>query len=172
MKFREGWSSHLPVLVKVMENSTGDVLELGMGLFSTPLLHWMCNDQGRRLVSYENDEKYFDLDLTYRSRLHEVKLVRGWDDADIENQHWGVVFVDHAPARRRKIELKRIADKADIIICHDTDDSTNRFYRWHWVFPKFKYQYRYEKASPNTTVLSNTVDVARLFGQNDPVNPN
>lgn len=162
MKLRRGWSSHIPMLVKMLQNSSGPVLELGMGLFSTPVLHWMCQDLDRKLVSYENEEKYFKIDLDYQNPNHEVKLVENWDDAEIDNTHWGMILVDHAPASRRKVDIRRLANKADFLIVHDTQPEDERFYKYHWVFPEFKYRYDYTKASPNTTILSNFIDLSFL----------
>lgn len=162
MKFREGWSSHIAMLIKVLQNSTGPVLELGMGLFSTPVLHWMCKDMDRELVSYENEEKYFNIDLDYKRGNHNVLLVKDWDDAKVEDKHWGMAFVDHAPARRRKIEIERLKDIADFVIVHDTQPQDNKFYHFDHVFKKFKYRFDYKKASPNTTVLSNFHDLSFL----------
>ena len=42
MKIFAGWGSHLPVLIHLMNHTTGDVLELGTGLYSTPYLHHAC----------------------------------------------------------------------------------------------------------------------------------
>ena len=60
MKYWPHWASHYPLLIKVMQITSGDVLELGMGMASTPLLHWLCFDTGRNLISYENNKKYYD----------------------------------------------------------------------------------------------------------------
>lgn len=162
MKFREGWSSHMVMLVKMLQNSKGPVLELGMGLFSTPLLHWMCHDMDRELVSYESEEQYFKMDLDYKRGLHDVKFVDDWAKADIDNKHWGMVLVDHAPARRRKFEIDRLKRIADFVIVHDTQPEDNRFYHYEHVFAKYKYRFDYTKASPNTTVLSNFYDLSFL----------
>ena len=54
MKIKPAWSSYLPLLIKVLQCSEGPVLELGTGLVSTPVLHWLCFDMGRELVSYDD----------------------------------------------------------------------------------------------------------------------
>ena len=48
-KTTKDWSSHLPVLIKLMAMTSGDVLEVGTGIYSTPFLHWACFSQGRNL---------------------------------------------------------------------------------------------------------------------------
>ena len=52
------YGTHLPCLIKAMEKTTGDVLEMGMGIFSTPYLHYQCILTNRRLTSYENDKSW------------------------------------------------------------------------------------------------------------------
>jgi len=49
--------SHIPVLIKILNISEGPVLELGTGLNSTPVIHWICNGQNQRHIeSYESNE--------------------------------------------------------------------------------------------------------------------
>ena len=87
MKYTPGWSSHYPVLIKVFEHTKGDVLELGMGLFSTPLLHWLCLDQNRNLVSLDRQQKYFDLNKRFRSDIHKIYLVEDWNKIETDDYY-------------------------------------------------------------------------------------
>jgi hypothetical protein len=43
-----------------MGKTDGDVLELGLGVFSTPYLHYQCILSKRKLVSYENCKPWMD----------------------------------------------------------------------------------------------------------------
>ena len=43
----------------------GDLLELGMGLFSTPLLHEIAADSDRNLVSIDTDPNWLKKFITY-----------------------------------------------------------------------------------------------------------
>lgn len=137
---------------------------MGVGPFSTPVMHWLCQDRERLLISYENDKKYFDQHKAFETSLHQIKLVENWDDADIESTHWGVALIDHKPAERRRIDVKRIADKADYIIIHDSEPSQNRYYRYDLIYPLFKYRFDYPNKSgcAYTTVLSNFKDLTNL----------
>src|ERR1035437_8587915 len=103
-RYNPAWGSHMPILIKVLDISKGPVLELGMGVFSTPLLHMLCVDKKRVLVSYENDKSYVDSHNGFMTDMHQIKFVENWDDADIESTRWGVVLVDHAPGGRRIVE--------------------------------------------------------------------
>lgn len=152
----------MPLLVKVLSISQGDVLEVGTGMFSTPLLHWLCLDQNRNLVSYESQPKWFDMNKAFQSKTHKMFLVDDWGKADIE-RFWSVAFVDHEPAHRRIEEIKKLADYAQFVVIHDTQPEENKWYKYDRVFPLFKYSYTYTKDKPFTTVVSNFYDVGRLL---------
>ena len=68
MRINITWGSHLPILIKLVGETTGDILELGIGLYSTPFLHWSCFPNKRKLVSYESAEGYIKLLKPYRPR--------------------------------------------------------------------------------------------------------
>jgi hypothetical protein len=145
--------SYMPILIKILENTDGKVLELGMGL-STAMIHMMCLKTKRPIVSYESDNQWFEKNKLYLTDWHQLKFVKGWDDADIDNEFWDVVLVDHHPARRRHEEVIRLANKANYIILHDTDIFKN-YYERSGIYSLFKYRYDYDKCFPATTVLSN-----------------
>jgi len=155
----KGWGTHLPVLIKIIGMTSGDVLEMGMGLYSTPFLHWACFPD-RKLVSYESDKECFELNKQYNEGLHEVHFVDNWDEADIDKS-WCVAFIDHAPSRRRIIDIKKLAWRARYIVIHDTQRNY-KFCNYNEIWPLFKYRYDYKKAVPYTSVLSNFKDLSNL----------
>jgi hypothetical protein len=155
--------SHIPLLVKLMEKTKGDVLELGIGINSTPLLHWLCQDQGRNLVSMETDRKWFQSFLPYLSSFHSFTLVADWDNENLADRHWGLVLVDHRPALRRRVEASRLATYADYILLHDSEPEINKFYGYTKIYPKFKYVYHYTKVKPHTTIVSNFFNPEELW---------
>lgn len=154
------YSSHLPLLIKMVSVTTGDVLELGTGMFSTPVLHWMCVPDKRKLVSYENDKHYYEISKQYENEYHAVNYVEDWDKIDIEKP-WDVVFIDHEADRRSK-EVARIANFAKYVILHDTCWRDERHYHYREIYSLFKYSYQFHLIRPKTTVLSNFVDVNEL----------
>ncbi len=156
------YGSHMPILARIMDISDGPVLEMGMGLYSTPLLDLMCRETKRRLVSYDNDPNWFAENEKWKSDYHEVYFVTDWDEADIENTHWSVAMIDHKPAARRKDDVRRIINSADYILIHDSEPEMNKFFRYTWIYKFFKYRYDYTKCRPHTTVLSNFIDVTKL----------
>lgn len=169
-----GGGSHLPILMKILAMTEGPVLELGMGLFSTPYLHWACYDTKRKLVSCESKEGFNNLFVFNDPRevnnkydeYHQIIYVQNnkWDEVDLLSVHWSVILVDHAPGKRRKEEVKRLANNADYILVHDSDDLPKHIehYKFHEVYSLFKYRYDYDKVFPRTTVLSNFKELSNL----------
>lgn len=154
------YCSFFPLLVKALSEVDGDVLELGMGTGSTLFLHWMCFEQGRKLVSYENHAQYYEMLASCESENHKLHLIKDWDKIDIEKP-WGIAFVDQAPAAKRKDSVKRLANHAQVVIIHDSQGRSGKHYHYNEIYPLFKYLYCYNKALPYTTVLSNFIDVSK-----------
>lgn len=153
----KAWTTHMGILVKVLFTSDGDVVELGAGPNSTPLLHWVCKDMNRRLISYENNPEYYDYARQFRSGLHRIVFVKNWDEVDAATRS-GVVFIDHAPSPRRAVDAVRFKDSADYIVMHDTE--AEKYYREAW--PHFKYIYTWKESRPWVSVVSNFKDLSRL----------
>lgn len=157
------WGTHLPILTRIMDMTDGAVLELGTGVWSTPVLDFMCRESKRKLVSYDNDPDWFEPNKKqWQSDFHDIKIVEDWDKADIDNTHWSVVLVDHKPAKRRFVDIKRLANNANFILIHDSEPESDKFFKYSWIYKHFKYRFDYTKCRPNTTVLSNFIDLKFL----------
>ena len=153
------YSSHLPLLIRMVTQTFGDILECGTGIFSTPVLHWLCAPNKRTLVSYESNKEYYDVATQYIRDFHTVNYVEDWDKIDIEKP-WDVAFIDHESERRR-IEAQRVADYAKFVIIHDTDGIGEKHYHYNEILPLYKYNYQF-LIRPRTRVLSNFVDVNKI----------
>ena len=145
------------VLIRVMLMSEGDVLELGAGPGSTPLLHWLCKDMRRNLMSYENNPEFFNYARQFQTKLHRIRFVEDWNEID-SKIHRGVVFVSHAPWDRHSIEIIRFKDTADYIVIH----GTNREEYYIDIWRHFRYIYTWKENSPWTSVVSNFKDLSEL----------
>lgn len=153
------YTTHMGILTKVLTISSGDVLELGTGPSSTPLLHWVCKDMRRSLISYENDPEFYNYARQYRSKLHRIVLVKDWDEIDTKT-HRGLILIDHSPAERRSIDIIRFKDSADFIVIHDTDEEQHYGYQKTW--PYFKYVYTWKECRPWVSVVSNYKDLSEF----------
>jgi len=161
-RLTKNWSTHLPMLIKTAQMTDGPILEIGSGLYSTPLLHWLCYEKKRRLVTYENDFDYFNFARSFRSKNHDVRFVKDWDEMDIVNKHWSVVLIDHTPSIRRAADAIRLKNNADYIIIHDTEPEHSDEYDYDRIWPHFKYRYDWKGCKPWVTVVSNFKDLSNL----------
>jgi hypothetical protein len=155
------YGDHLPVLMRALSITTGPVVELGSGFFSTPVLHWACYPKRRWLCTYENDPVCFNAVTMYGSRDHLVKLVTDWDDVDLSTP-WSVAFVDHEPGVRRIVDVLRLKH-AEYIVCHDTEDRREHRYGWNTILDQFAYRFRFKSRVHCTTVFSNVHDVSTFM---------
>lgn len=155
------YGSHLPVLTKIVGMTKGPILELGIGLYSTPFLHWACSPTKRKLTSYDSAEGWIRYFRDCRTDFHEVNLITDWDKLEINN-FWDIVLIDHAPDIRRGVEAKRLANNAKYVILHDSELGHDALYKYSEAYPLFKYRFDYTTAYPHTTVLSNFADLSDL----------
>lgn len=160
MMVTAAWSSHLPVLMKLISITQGPVLEMGTGIYSTPYLHWACFEK-RKLISYENDQNYIRYNRGFRNDLHKIIFVDDWDKADIEKP-WDIVLIDHEPSPRRITDIKRVANFAKYIVVHDTQPEIEPQFRYNEIYPLFESRYDFKKHPANTTILSNFIDLTNL----------
>ncbi len=160
------YGTHLPCLIRAMAKTSGDVLELGMGVFSTPYLHYECILSSRKLVSYENSRRWirFFTDYGYGCPNHEIIFVENYADAKIDKP-WDVALIDMSPDSERIMAVKRLANFAKYIIIHDSNEnpSYERVYHYSKIYPLFKYKTVWDKDKNHATVLSNFVDLADFW---------
>lgn len=161
MKPRKNYTTHISTLLVALQATKGKVIELGGGPSSTPFLHWVCKSAGRKLITYESHPAYYEYEHTFTSPLHRIILVKSWDDVVVEPA--SVVFVDHHPSERRRVEAIRFKDVADLVVVHDTE-RTGEPYGNEEIFKHFKYQYHWKDSRPWTSILSNKIDVTN-FGE-------
>jgi len=162
LRFHPNRGSHLPVLMEAVRRTSGPILELGCGLYSTNPLHWHCFLPKRKLVTYENNEEFFGFLKRYESDYHEVHCISDWDAIDISCP-WSVAFIDHQPGTRRGVELARLAH-AEYVVCHDTESRNDHKYGFSDAANLYKYQFKHTGAYPHTTVFSNVHDVSNFLG--------
>ena len=149
------YSTHIAPLATVIMNTVGDVLEMGCGDFSTPLLHALCKN--RKLITAESNKDWLDFFIDLRSNQHIIKHVSNWDDI-VGN--FDVVLIDHAPASRRSVDIARLRPTTNIFIAHDSEKK--RLYNYG-ILDTFKYKYVYDRYTKTTTIVSDSIDVKKFF---------
>lgn len=159
-------STHFPLLMKIVAATKGPILEVGSGMFSTPLLHWLCFEQKRRLVTCESYAHYLDFANKFKTDWHEVIFVKPQQQPIIPG-NFSVVFIDHSPKkpRTRGDDALLYKDTADYIVMHDAGEKAHKKYGYHEIYPQFKYRYDWTGCMPHTTVLSNKHDLSWLNSQ-------
>ena len=162
LRFHPTRGSHLPLLMKAVAETDGPILELGCGLYSTNPLHWACFVPKRKLVTYENNPKFFDFLKQYQTDFHEVRCIDDWDAIDFSGP-WSVAFIDHEPGPRRGMELGRLAH-AEYVVAHDTEGRSDRKYHYRERHHLYKYQYEFKDAFPHASIFSNFHDVTDFLG--------
>lgn len=158
------FGTHITPLMAAVLKTTGPVVEFGMGDYSTPLLHELIRYQRglskmREIHSYESDHNWLENFIDLRSSFHFIEFVFDWDEIDIPDR--SVLFIDHAPADRRVIDIHKFRNKAAIIVVHDTEKS--KYYGYEPVLSSFKYRFDYERYSKKTTILSNFIDITNIL---------
>lgn len=155
LRLNKSYTTHMPMVLKAIQLTTGPVLELGSGPFSTPLLHWLCAEGRRPLYTFEEVEEYFNFAKGFQSKTHRIRLIKDWSNFKIKG-HWSVALIDQYQNRAKMaIYLK---DKVDYILLHDSEAHC---YDYDKVWPYFKYRFDWKFAKPWTTVLSNFKDLSQ-----------
>lgn len=152
MKRTTVWcGSHIPLLIKLMPKVNLPILELGMGWNSTPLLHWLAKEKGLFIYSFESDPEWIKFFEEYKDEGHSVNLT------NFENTfpgNYGLVFIDHRPAYKRKYSALKYKDTADYIVLHDSEQG--KPYSYDKIIDQFEDHFEYKSVGkPYTLVLSN-----------------
>lgn len=74
------FGSHIKVLSAAAMSTSGDVLEMGTGYFSTPILHDIVSLQGRMLVSTDSDLNWLSLFSNLSKPTHQIIGVPVFED--------------------------------------------------------------------------------------------
>lgn len=155
---------------------TGDMLELGMGLFSTPVLHKIAVDFKRQLVSVDTDQKWLHKFILYNqtSAFHRINLLSDKEELTKIglDKKWGVVLVDHIFADLRPINVIKFSNLSKVVIAHDTEKTNEQFYRYEQA--KIRDHYKYvckfslfedlkRQSYISTTIMSNFIDLPSVL---------
>jgi hypothetical protein len=108
------WTSWLPAMGYALGASTGPVIEIGCGHFSTPFLHEYCRGAGRRLWSVESDLNW---NRTFLERYEGQGHRFNFPPIDLA---WGVVFIDNSPGGEARADpFRTYLPLADFMVVHD-----------------------------------------------------
>jgi len=168
------WDGHRRLLWHALNETTGSIIEMGVGKGSTPQLHKFSEFHSRPLFSYEYDFEWYKKFKNMNTFLHDIEWVdNNWDMVNETHESCGVVFIDHSPGERRKIDINLFANKAQIVVAHDTEPNADHGYQMRDEFKKFKYIIEDKSFDAWTTCGSNFIDVTKFGGTYDykPITP-
>jgi hypothetical protein len=159
--------SYYPLLFLAMETTEkGDILELGTGYGSTPLLHeYLKERKGRLLFSFEEKKEWLDKFTHLECSRHSLKFITDWDYVKNTHPDAAVIFIDHAPGERRKEDIVKYKDTKGIIVCHDTEPAADYGYQMRQYFPMFKYVVEVKTDGAWATAMSNEYDITNWVGE-------
>jgi hypothetical protein len=148
----EAYGTHQPLLIHMINETSGNVLEFGMGVYSTPLLHFICHLQGRFMLSLETDKDWFDKFPKYTRMLinPEIQL----REYGFMNMNFSVALIDGNPLRFRQTFIEAMKDNVDYFVVHDTEVGEHDEL-YDYDFSGFKNIYEFKEILPNTCILSN-----------------
>lgn len=164
-------ASHQRILVGAVLRTPGDILELGVGWYSTPILHELATILDRDLFTADNNPHWLAQFKCLECSRHKLVDVGWWGDlyAWARCISWGVVFVDHAQPIEREYAIRALKGNAAVFVLHDTEEGFA--YGYSRTIPSFKYQYTDKCQKAWTTIVSDTVDVSEWFKDLPPVEP-
>ena len=173
VQYDNNWNSHRPLLwealcelLKQEPPMNPYVFEFGIGHGSTPFLADFCNNNVLYLLSFENNKEWFSK-FDPLADDHTIHFVHDWDSCDFmvdDNGgliEVGLLFIDHAPGERRKVDIAKWANHAKIIVAHDTEPAADHGYQMRAELKKFKYMLDYETNGAWATAVSNFIDVTK-----------
>ena len=112
--------------------TTGAILELGAGNYSTPLIHEIAMSQGRRVLTLDNSGSWLSAFAHLANDEHHFRLVSSWDEWH-PTEEYGLAFIDHGPCDRREAESRRLLSSVDVFVMHDTEDPAYGYGRVHCI---------------------------------------
>ena len=169
-------SNAIPLTLAALIAPSGSFLELGMGLFSTPLLHKIANDRGLDLVSVDTDFNWMKKFTFYNStRYHKIYFMRSPNELMSygTDRNWSLVLVDHIYGDKRPQNVIDFAQKAQIVVAHDTEKSSEPGYLYEKrrMRDYFKHVCKFSLYITganrltyiSTTLMSNYIDLSGLL---------
>lgn len=115
-------ATHIPLLLRALLHTTGTVLELGAGSYSSPLIGEVCKLQGRDYWCVEESEAYAEIARPWTANL----IIGAYHTTEdrLPTEPLGLLFLDHAPDTRRLSDYNRLREQTTVTVLHDWPTDT------------------------------------------------
>jgi hypothetical protein len=164
LDLNDGYASHAIPLIVTSLISNGDMIELGMGKYSTAILNKVAKKKNAFLISTESNRDWMSKFTSFNDT--KTHLLVSSDSACGTtlnmNKFWGFVFVDHIDAAKRHLDVLSFANNSQIVMCHDAEKNTDSMYLYSKIYKSFKHHCKYslflnDNRYISTSILSNFV---------------
>lgn len=151
--------------LEATRSSAHPILAIGIDPETTTMLHDYCEEHGRLLVSLEEDIFAAMALRSMEGRRHEVHCA-AWEVAPIEAKGpWSVAVMNHAPGERRKDDAKRLVDRCEIVVLHDTEPNADRGYQFSTIWPLWRWKVDVKSDGAWASAVSSSVDLSTWRGR-------
>lgn len=153
------YGSHAIPLITAGLITVGDILELGIGRYSTPAFNKIAKDQKKFLLSVESElswmQNFVHLNDT---KTHLIISSASKCAQEINMQkRWGVVFVDHLQGEKRYLDMIKYSNLSEIVVAHDSEKQSSGYYGYERAYGEFKYHCKYSLIYPDNSYLSTSL---------------
>ncbi len=153
----EGQNNHRVLLWEGLKLMTGEtIIEMGSGEGSTPYFQKMAGVLHKIFISYENNADW--------AKKTGANFINNWDEIFVPEKCF--LFIDHAPGERRKKDIVKYKDLAEIIVIHDTQIEADHGYQMRQHFNLFKWgvEMNTPGGGAGSVMVSNHIDLSSLVG--------
>lgn len=147
------YSTHQEALVFAALSTSGSILELGCGNYSTPILNQICNLQKRDFKIISSNKNWLD---KYDYVLNK-ELISKWESY-VFKEKYGMVFLDNEQLTINRLELiPKIFKITNTIVVHDAD-VMSKWKNWQLYTINKKITW-FKKYTPHTAIIENEYTV-------------
>ena len=148
------YGSHLPMLLRCVLATSGPVLEIGCGEWSTPVLNAVCRAMGREFVSIEERPGW----ATHIGTAIGIQITPPELLPHLALSKWAVVLIDNAPPEARIDDALAFADAAEFIVVHDCQ-YPGIVELMPFAIKQFRYHFIDQSSPAETAVFSNSREI-------------
>lgn len=128
LRYMNPIASHQPVLFEAIKKTSGSILELGAGDYSTEIIHKMAGD--RMIFTIDDHIEWIDNFRHLESDTHSFQHLSN-DLFTFIGLDWSVVLVDLYTWEQRMWAIEKLKDTADFVVIHDAEGKNlGRFFKY------------------------------------------